>query len=147
MKETWIDKIAMAEAGNIPYGAIFLGSIAQALCVAGGVAVESKWPEYSKWSASALSGAGAVLVPQAKKVIGEPASKSLAMGCGLSAASPFVYKGINKAIGLFAKPAAGKPIETKTPPKTKTLPEPIPASLGSLAGSADAGTEAREGEE
>ena len=94
----WTEKIATAEAGNVPYGAIFWASIAQALGVLGYGAIQRKWPtnvELAKWAPTLVGAAGAVLVPQAKKVIGEATAKSLAIGLGNIALAPWIGKGLN----------------------------------------------------
>lgn len=94
----WTEKIATAEAGNVPYGAIFWASLAQALGVLGYGAIQRKWPtnvELAKWAPTVVGAAGAVLVPQAKKVIGEATAKSLAIGLGNIALAPWIGKGLN----------------------------------------------------
>ena len=94
----WTEKIATAEAGNVPYGAILWASIAQALGVLGYGAIQRKWPEnvdLAKWAPTLVGAAGAVLVPQTKKVIGEATAKSLAIGLGNIALAPWIGRGLN----------------------------------------------------
>ncbi len=94
----WTEKIATAEAGNVPYGAIFWASLAQALAVLGYGAIQRKWPtntELAKWAPTLVGTAGAVLVPQTKKMIGEATAKSLAIGLGNVALAPWIGKGLN----------------------------------------------------
>jgi len=94
----WTEKIATAEAGNVPYGAIFWASLAQAGGVLAYGAIQRKWPENAdlvKWTPTLVGAAGAVLVPQAKKVIGEATAKSLAIGLGNIALAPWIGKGLN----------------------------------------------------
>jgi len=94
----WTEKIATAEAGNVPYGAIFWASLAQAGGVLAYGAIQRKWPtntELAKWAPTLVGAAGAVLVPQAKKVIGEATAKSLAIGLGNIALAPWIGKGLN----------------------------------------------------
>lgn len=94
----WTEKIATAEAGNVPYGAIFWASLAQALGVLGYGAIQRKWPtnvELAKWAPTLVGAAGAVLVPQTKKFVGEATAKSLAIGLGNIALAPWIGKGLN----------------------------------------------------
>lgn len=94
----WTERIAKAEAGNVPYGAIFWASIAQALGVLGYGAIQKKWPtnvELAKWAPTLVGAAGAVLVPQTKKVIGEATAKSLAICLGNIALAPWIGRGLN----------------------------------------------------
>lgn len=141
---TWVDKIATAEKGNIPYGAIFLASVAQALAVVGAGAMANKWPALGKWSPTLVGGAGAVLVPQGKKFIGESGSKALSIGLGCTAVAPWVGLGLNTAIaGLKPKTpvvanqqlaAARGPVTTQTSQVT----------ADGLADSANLGADSRE---
>jgi len=97
----WTEKIATAEAGNVPYGAIFWASLAQALGVLGYGAIQKKWPtnvELAKWAPTLVGAAGAVLVPQTKKVIGEATAKSLAIGLGNIALAPWMGVAFNKIL-------------------------------------------------
>jgi len=107
----WTEKIATAEAGNVPYGAIFWASIAQAGGVLGAAALRRKWPEnveLAKWADTLVGAAGAVLVPQAKKVIGEATAKSLAIGLGNQALSPWIGRGLNKVLYPTPPVTAGR---------------------------------------
>lgn len=142
---TWVDKIATAEKGNIPYGAIFLASIAQALVVVGAGAMTNKWPALGRWTPTLVGGAGAVLVPQGKKFIGESGSKALAIGCGCTAVAPWVGLGLNTAIaGLKPKPpvvaGANQLAATQRPATTQT----VQVTADNLADSASAGVDSRE---
>jgi len=140
---TWVDKIATAEKGNIPYGAIFLASIAQALAVVGAGAVGNKWPSLGKWSPTLVGGAGAVLVPQGKKFIGESGSKALSIGLGCTAVAPWVGLGLNTAIaGIKRKPvvAGAQTLATQRPAATQT----VQVTANGLADAANLGVDSRE---
>jgi len=94
----WTEKIATAEAGNVPYGAIFWASLAQAGGVLAYGAIQRKWPtntELAKWAPTLVGAAGAVLVPQTKRFVGEATAKSLAIGLGNIALAPWIGKGLN----------------------------------------------------
>lgn len=140
---TWVDKIATAEKGSIPYGAIFLASIAQALAVVGAGAMANKWPSLGKYAPTLVGGAGAVLVPQGKKFIGESGSKALSIGFGCTAIAPWVGLGLNTAIAAI-KPkapvvAGGPTLTTQRPATTQT----VQVTANGLADSAEAGVDAR----
>ena len=140
---TWVDKIATAEKGNIPYGAIFLASISQALAVVGAGALTNKWPSLGKYSPTLVGGAGAVLVPQGKKFIGESGSKALSIGLGCTAVAPWIGLGINTGIaGLKPKApvaAGAQTLATQKPATTQT----VQVTANGLADSAEAGVDAR----
>ena len=113
----WTEKIAKAEVGNVPYGAIFLASLAQAGCVLGYAALQKKWPEnatLAKWAPSIVGGAGAVLVPQTGKVIGEATAKSLAIGCGNVLVAPWLGRLFNMI--LYPAVPARRPVGKKSNP-------------------------------
>ncbi len=106
----WTEKIAKAEYGNVPVGAIWWASLAQALTVLGYAALQKKWPAsvtLAKWAPTITGTTGAVLVPQTGKFIGEATAKSLAIGCGNVAAAPWLGKLFN-AILYPTPPAAGR---------------------------------------
>lgn len=101
----WTDKIATAEVGNIPYGAIFWASLAETGEVLLLTALRRKWPtsaELAKWGDTLVGTAGAVLVPQGKKFLGEATAKSLAIGFGNRALAPWMENALNKI--LFPTP-------------------------------------------
>jgi len=136
---TWVDKIATAEKGNVPYGAIFLASLAQAVGVLGAGLLVSKYPQTNKYANPLIGAGGAVLVPQLKKYIGEPSSKALGIGFGCQVVAPYIGQGLNKVVGVFtpATPAAAG---------RRSAPYRAPAGVaaeGDLAASATAGAETR----
>ena len=94
----WTEDIAKAEYGNVPAGAIFWASLGKTLSVLGYAALQKKWPAsvtLAKWAPTITGTAGAVLVPQTGKFIGEATAKSLAIGCGNVAAAPWMGKLFN----------------------------------------------------
>lgn len=102
----WTEKIAKAEAGNVPYGAIFLASLAQALGVLGYGALLRKYPAnatLAKWAPTGVGTGGAVLVSQVGKHIGEATAKSMALGLGSMAVSPWIGSVFNTV--LYPAPA------------------------------------------
>lgn len=140
---TWVDKIATAEKGNIPYGAIFLASVAQALAVVGAGAVANKWPTLGKWSPTLVGGAGAVLVPQGKKFIGESGSKALSIGLGCTAVAPWIGLGLNTAIaGITPKPPVVAGAQTLASRRAATT-QTVQVTADGLAESAEAGVDSR----
>lgn len=137
---SWLNTIATAEKGKVPYGAILLASVAQAIGVVSAGALVSKYPQTTKYANPLVGGAGAVLVPQLGKWIGEDGAKALGIGFGCQAVSPYIGRGINSLLGLFTPtpvPAAGRPIARRpvTPAAGATESE--------LAASATAGAETR----
>jgi len=139
----FLDKIATAEKGKVPYGAIFLASVAQAIGVVSAGALVSKYPQTTKYANPLVGGAGAVLVPQLGKWIGEDGAKALGIGFGCQAVSPYIGRGINSLVGLFAPtpvPAAGRPIAGR--PTTYRAPV-AGATESELAEAATAGAETR----
>ena len=140
---TWVDKIATAEKGNIPYGAIFLASISQALAVVGAGAVANKWPSLGKWAPTLVGGAGAVLVPQGKKFIGESGSKALSIGLGCTAVAPWVGLGLNTAIaGIKPKTPVNNAVLAATQRRQTT--QTVQVTADGLADSANIGADSRE---
>jgi len=141
---SWVDTIATAEKGKIPYGAIFLASVAQAIGVVSAGALVSKYPQTTKYANPLVGGAGAVLVPQLGKWIGEDGAKALGIGFGCQAVSPYIGRGINSIVGAFAPtpvPAAGRRV---TPPIAGRRVTPTAGATESeLAESATAGAETR----
>jgi len=94
----WTERIAKAEYGNVPVGAIFWASLGQTGAVLGYAALQKKWPAsvtLAKWAPTITGTAGAVLVPQTGKFIGEATAKSLAIGCGNVAVAPWMGKLFN----------------------------------------------------
>jgi len=138
---SWLDKIATAEKGKVPYGAIFLASVAQAIGVVSAGALVSKYPQTTKYANPLVGGAGAVLVPQLGKWIGEDGAKALGIGFGTQAVSPYIGRGISSIVGVFTPtppiPAARRPIAGRRVTPTAGATE------SELAESATAGTEAR----
>ena len=106
----WTEDIAKAEYGNVPVGAIFWASLGQTLTVLGYAALQKKWPAsaiLAKWAPTITGAAGAVVVPQTGKFIGEATAKSLAIGCGNTAVAPWMGKLFN-AIFYPAPPEAAR---------------------------------------
>lgn len=94
----WTEDIAKAEYGNVPAGAIFWASLGQTGAVLLYAALQKKWPAsitLAKWAPTITGTAGAVLVPQTGKFIGEATAKSLAIGCGNVAVAPWMGKLFN----------------------------------------------------
>ena len=88
-----MDRIAKAEFKNIPVGAIWWASLGQSLGVLTSGALMRKYlanATLAKWGHTLVGGAGAVLVPQTKKYIGEATAKSLAIGFGTQMVSPWL---------------------------------------------------------
>lgn len=139
---TWVDKIATAEKGSIPYGAIFLASLAQAVGVLGAGLLVSKYPQTDKYANPLVGGAGAVIVPQLKKYIGESSSKALAIGFGSQAVAPYIGQGLNYAVSAF-KPAAPAAAPAARRPATTYRAPAGAATEADLAASATAGAETR----
>jgi len=138
---TWVDKIATAEKGNVPYGAIFLASLAQAVGVLGAGLLVSKYPQTDKYANPLIGGAGAVIVPQLKKYIGESGSKALAIGFGSQLAAPYIGQGLNYVVSAF-KPAAPVTPPAARPATTYRAPAGA-ATESDLAASATAAAEER----
>lgn len=96
----WTETIAKAEKGNVPYGAIWWASVAMALGSVGvkelGRYLTVKYPakaaQFAKWLPTMGGAAGAVLVPQTKKLIGDATAKSMAVGLGCIAGEPWLEK-------------------------------------------------------
>lgn len=136
---SWVDTIATAEKGKVPYGAIFLASVAQAIGVVSAGALVSKYPQTTKYANPLVGGAGAVLVPQLGKWIGEDGAKALGIGFGCQAVSPYIGLGINSLVGAFAPspiPAARRIAGRRVTPAAG-------ATESELADSATAGAETR----
>jgi len=107
----WTETIAKAEKGNVPYGAIFWASLGQTGGVLLTAALRRKWPgstELAKWGDTLVGTAGAVLVPQAKKLLGEATAKSLAIGFGSQALAPWMGVGLNKILYPTPPVTAGR---------------------------------------
>lgn len=129
----WTEKIATAEVGNVPYGAIFWASIAQALGVLGYGAIQRKWPtntDLAKWAPTLVGTAGAVLVPQTRKFVGEATAKSLAIGLGNIALAPWIGKGLN----MIFYPAPSPTPARKQVGQRKIAGNPNPTSRIDLNG-------------
>lgn len=104
-----MDKIAKAEFKNVPVGAIFFASLGQAVGVLASGALQRKYPAnatLAKWGHTLVGGAGAVLIPQTKKYIGEATAKSLAIGFGTQAVSPWLGQLFNMILYPPAAAAA-----------------------------------------
>lgn len=141
----FLNTIATAQKGGIPYGAILLASVAQAAGVVSVGALVSKYPQTTKYANPLIGGAGAVIVPQLGKWIGEEGAKALSIGFGTQAVSPYIGRGINSLVGLFAP----TPIVARRPtPPIAGRPTPYNgpapgASESELADSATAGAGTR----
>ena len=101
----WTEGIAKAEAGNVPYGAIFWASLAETGEVLLATFLRRKYPTnvaLAKWADTLIGTAGAVLTPQCKRFLGEATAKSLAIGFGNRALAPWMETGLNKI--LFPAP-------------------------------------------
>lgn len=88
-----MDRIAKAEFKNVPVGAIWWASLGQSIGVLTSGALQRKYPAnatLAKWGHTLVGGAGAVIIPQAKKYIGEATAKSLSIGFGCQAVSPWL---------------------------------------------------------
>lgn len=141
----WTDKIATAEVGNIPYGAIFWASLAQALGVLGYAAIQKKWSTYTqlaKWAPTLVGTAGAVLVPQTKGFVGEATAKSMAIGLGNVALAPWIGQLLNAIVSA----AGGGTSTARRPAQRKIAGRPNPGSsppprhdLNGLAGARELG--------
>ena len=142
---SWVDTIATAEKGKVPYGAILLASVAEAIGVVSAGALVSKYPQTTKYANPLVGGAGAVLVPQLGKWIGEDGAKALGIGFGCQAVSPYIGRGINSIVGAFTPtpvPAARKPASIAGRPTAYRAPVAA-TSEEDLAQSATAGAETR----
>ena len=137
----WTEKIATAEVGNVPVGAIWWASLAQALSVLGYAAIQRKWPEnaeLAKWAPTLVGTAGAVVVPQTGKVIGEATAKSLAIGCGNVAVAPWLGRLFNMI--LYPPVAAGARRQIAKRPNPAGNPNPNPGyDPNSIQGARDYG--------
>ena len=140
---SWVDTIATAEKGKVPYGAIFLASVAQAIGVVSAGALVSKYPQTTKYANPLVGGAGAVLVPQLGKWIGEDGAKALGIGFGCQAVSPYIGLGINSLVGAFAPSPipAGRRVTPRIAGRRVT--PAAGATESELADSATAGAETR----
>ena len=101
-----MDRIAKAEYGNVPVGADFLACLSQSVGVLTVGALQRKYPAnawLAKWGNTVVGGAGAVVVPQLGKYVGEATAKSLSIGLACQAGAPWLGALFNK---IFYPPAA-----------------------------------------
>lgn len=125
----WTEKIAKAEYGNVPVGAIFWASLGQTLTVLGYTALQKKWPAsvtLAKWAPTITGTAGAVLVPQTGKFIGEATAKSLAIGCGNTAVAPWMGKLFNAIFYPAPQVARRQIAQRRIAGKGSPAPNPNP---------------------
>lgn len=104
-----MDRIAKAEFKNIPVGAIWWASLGQSAGVLISGALQRKYPAnatLAKWGHTLVGGAGAVIVPQTKRYIGEATAKSLAIGFGTQMLSPWLGQLFNMILYPPAAAAA-----------------------------------------
>lgn len=143
----WTETVAKTEVQNVPIGAIFWASLAQALGVLGYGALLRKYPAnatLAKWAPTGVGTGGAVLVPQVGKYIGEATAKSMALGLGSMAVSPWIGKVLNAIVYPAPAVPARRPIARTqiagkgNPGRGNPAPNPNPTSGGDLNGEAGA---------
>lgn len=136
----WTERIAKAEYGNVPAGAIFWASLGQTFTVLGYAALQKKWPAsvtLAKWAPTITGAAGAVLVSQTGKFIGEATAKSLAIGCGNTAVAPWMGKLLNAILYPTPPAAARRQIaQRRIAGKGNPTPNPNPGPNVGLNGEA-----------
>lgn len=136
-----MDRIAKAEFKNVPVGAIWWASLGQAGGVLISGALQRKYPAnatLAKWGHTLVGGAGAVIIPQTKKYIGEATAKSLAIGFGTQAVSPWLGQLFNMILYPPAAAAARRTAQKRLAGAGTQNPQTNPTRRMDLNGEAAA---------